>query len=119
MTYHNAKGEHIGGFVDASFSMSFWAAPILIAYLSTPDVATGGDVGGVFEITETNLINDYSVAALAPLDKNVVRFDVYGVLAIMITKKSGVERSLPDQYAQCFHGAAQQDHAMYLSKCAW
>lgn len=99
--------------------MSFWTAPILIAHLSTPDVAARRNVGGVFEITKSNLINDDPLAALAPLDKNIVRFDVYDVLAIIIARKPSVEGSLSDQYAQCFHGAAQQDQAMYLSKCAW
>lgn len=113
-THHNAKREHVGGFVNATFSISFRTAPVLIAHLSTPNVAAGRNVGGIFEITETNLINCYSVAALAPLNKDVVRFDVYDALAIII-KKAG--RS-PDRYAQCSLGAAQQDHPMYLSKCA-
>lgn len=72
--------------------MSFWTAPILVAYLSTPNVAARRNVGGVFEVSETNLINDGSVAALAPLHKNVVWFNVYNELA-MIIQKAGQRES--------------------------
>ncbi len=68
--------------------MSFWTAPILVAYLSTPNVAAGRNVRGVFEISKVNLVNDESLAVSAPLHKDVVWFDVYGTLA-MITKKAG------------------------------
>ncbi len=68
--------------------MSFRTAPILVAHLSTSNVAAGRDVGWVFEITETDLINDNSMAGLAPLDQDVVRFDVYDFLAVII-KEAG------------------------------
>ena len=45
LTDHDAKREHIGGLVDAAFGMSFRTAPILVAHLSTPDVAVGWNVG--------------------------------------------------------------------------
>ena len=64
--------------------MSFRTAPILVAHLSTSNVAAGWDVGGVFEITETDLINNNSMAGLAPLDQDVVWFDVCDVLAVII-----------------------------------
>lgn len=64
--------------------MSFRTAPILVAYLSSPNVAAGWNIGRIFEITETNLINDDAIVDLAPLDQDIVRFDVYGVLAIIV-----------------------------------
>jgi len=64
--------------------MSFRTAPILVAHLSTSNIAAGRYEGWVFEITETDLINDNSMAILAPLDQDVVRFDIYDVLAIII-----------------------------------
>ena len=83
-TYHEAKREHVGGLVDAAFGMSFRIAPILVAHLSSPNIAAGWNVGGVFEIAETDLINEDCMTGLAPLDQDIVRFNVYGVLAVFI-----------------------------------
>ena len=64
--------------------MGFRAAPVLIAYLFTSNVDPGRDVGGVFEITETDLINENSMTFLAPLDEDIVRFDFYDNLVANI-----------------------------------
>lgn len=60
-----------------TLSMRFRTAPILVANLSATDVAAGGNMGRVLEITEPNLINVHSLSVFAPLDKYVVRFDIF------------------------------------------
>ena len=73
--------------------MGFRTAPVLVAYLSALNVAAGWNVGGVFEVTETDLINDDSMAGSAPLDQDVVRFDVYDALAIIIKEAGRIKKS--------------------------
>lgn len=48
--------------------MSFGTTTILIAYLSPSNVAARWNVGGVLEITKTDLVNDKPAVALASLD---------------------------------------------------
>ena len=98
--------------------MSFRTAPVLITNLSTSNIAPWWNVGGVFKITKSDLINDHLMVILAPLNKDVVGFDVYDVSVFTIHKAKYI-KSRPDRYGQCPDGAARQRHVTHLSVFVW
>jgi hypothetical protein len=76
-TYHNAKREDIGRFVDAGLGMRFWTTPHQVANLYTNDIAVGIHTSSIFNISEFYLLNIYAMISLVPINENVIGLDIY------------------------------------------
>ena len=76
VTYHNAEREDVGRLVDAGLGMRFWTTPHQVANLYTNDVAIGIYASSIFNISEFNLLNRYSVISLVPINENIIGLDI-------------------------------------------
>jgi hypothetical protein len=75
-SYHDAKREDVGRFIESGLEICLWAAPVVVAGHHSFNASAFGEVGCVFKVDYLDLFNDRVLAIVAAVDHDVVGFDV-------------------------------------------
>jgi hypothetical protein len=75
-SYHNAKGEDVGRFVELAPEMCLWTAPVVVTSHHTFDAPAFGEVAHVFKIDDLDLFNYGLLAILAAVDHDIVWLNI-------------------------------------------
>lgn len=75
-TYHDAKREDVGWFVELALEMCLWTAPIVIPSQHSFNASAWRKVGCVLKVSDLNLSDNRLLADAVVVDHHIVWFDV-------------------------------------------